>query len=154
MLQDTAQKMKFSITDFFSKCDQVRGKLRIWSHLLKKSVMKNFIFCAVKDNISRINFTVFLNITQYTFNSFVTFRRPRREKVIGCKCWQKLVKMSLLIASTTHILPTSQNFCCTIEITDEINQLYVLYVALIVWHQELRRARNFIVPRPLKLCNQ
>ena len=23
-------------------------KLRIWSHLLKKSVMKNFIFCAVK----------------------------------------------------------------------------------------------------------
>ena len=38
--------MKFSITDFF-KCDQIRRKLRIWSHLLKKSVMENFIFCAV-----------------------------------------------------------------------------------------------------------
>ena len=39
--------MKFSITDFFSKCDQILRKLRIWSHLLKKSVMKNFIICAV-----------------------------------------------------------------------------------------------------------
>ena len=42
----TAQKMKFSIKDFFSKCDQIRRKLRIWSHLLKKSLMENFIFCA------------------------------------------------------------------------------------------------------------
>ena len=33
----TAQKRKFSIKDFFSKCDQIRRKLRIWSHLLKKS---------------------------------------------------------------------------------------------------------------------
>ena len=43
----TAQKIKFSIKDYFSKCDQIRRKLRIWSHLLKKSLMKNFIFCAV-----------------------------------------------------------------------------------------------------------
>ena len=43
----TAQKMKFSIKDIFSKCDQIRSFLRIWSHLLKKSLMKNFIFCAV-----------------------------------------------------------------------------------------------------------
>ena len=27
--------------DFFSKCDQIRRKLRIWSHLLKKSLMLN-----------------------------------------------------------------------------------------------------------------
>ena len=33
----TAQKMKFSIKDFFSKCNQIRSFLRIWSHLLKKS---------------------------------------------------------------------------------------------------------------------
>ena len=39
--------MKFSITDFFSKCDQIRSFLQIWSNLLKKSVMENFIFCAV-----------------------------------------------------------------------------------------------------------
>ena len=36
--------MKFSIKDFFSKCDQIRSKLRIWSHLLKKSLLENFIF--------------------------------------------------------------------------------------------------------------
>ena len=43
----TAQKMKFSIKGFFSKCDQIHSSLRIWSHLLKKSLMENFIFCAV-----------------------------------------------------------------------------------------------------------
>ena len=42
-----AQKMKFSIKDFFSKCDQIRSFLRIWSHLLKRSLMENFVFCAV-----------------------------------------------------------------------------------------------------------
>ena len=41
--------MKFSIKDFFSKCDQIRRKLRIWSHLLKKALMENFIFRAVLD---------------------------------------------------------------------------------------------------------
>ena len=40
----TAQKMKFSIKDFLNKCDQIRSFLRIRSHLLKKSVMENFIF--------------------------------------------------------------------------------------------------------------
>ena len=34
---EIAQKMKFSIKDFFSKWDQIRWKLRNWSHLLKKS---------------------------------------------------------------------------------------------------------------------
>ena len=46
----TAQNMKFSNKDFFSKFDQIRRKLRIWSHLLKKSLMENFIFCAVNNN--------------------------------------------------------------------------------------------------------
>ena len=41
-----SQKMKFSIKDIFSKCDQIRRKLRICSYLLKKSLMENFIFCA------------------------------------------------------------------------------------------------------------
>ena len=36
--------MKFSIKDFFSKCDQIPRKLPIWSHLLKKSFMENFFF--------------------------------------------------------------------------------------------------------------
>ena len=37
-------KMKFSINDFFSKCDQIHSFLRIWSHLLKKFLTENFIF--------------------------------------------------------------------------------------------------------------
>ena len=40
----TTQKKKFSIKDFFSKCDQIRSFLRIWSHLLNKSLMTIFIF--------------------------------------------------------------------------------------------------------------
>ena len=47
----TAQKMKFSSKDFFGKCDQICTILRIWSYLLKKSLMENFIFCAVMSNI-------------------------------------------------------------------------------------------------------
>ena len=39
--------MKFSIKDFFSKCNQIYRKLQILSHLLKKSLMENFIFCVV-----------------------------------------------------------------------------------------------------------
>ena len=43
----TAQKLKFSIKDFSGKCDQIRSFLRIWSHLLKRSLMENFTFCTV-----------------------------------------------------------------------------------------------------------
>ena len=39
--------MKFSINDFFSKCDQIHGFMRILPHLLKKSLWENFIFCGV-----------------------------------------------------------------------------------------------------------
>ena len=41
------KKMKFFIKDFSCECDQIRRKLKIWSHLMKKSLMENFIFCAV-----------------------------------------------------------------------------------------------------------
>ena len=35
------------VKDFFSKFDQICSLLRIWSHLLKNSLMENFIFCAM-----------------------------------------------------------------------------------------------------------
>ena len=41
-----SQKLKFLIKDFLSKYDQICWKLRIRQHLLKKSLMKNFFFCA------------------------------------------------------------------------------------------------------------
>ena len=43
----TAQKMKFSIKGFFSEFDQIRSFLWILPHLLNKSLMENFVFCAV-----------------------------------------------------------------------------------------------------------
>ena len=47
LLHSRHKKMKFFIKDFFSKYDQMHSFLRIYSHLLKKSLMENFIFCAV-----------------------------------------------------------------------------------------------------------
>ena len=43
----TGQKMKFSINDFFSKCDQIQRKLQICSHLPNKSLIENFIFLCI-----------------------------------------------------------------------------------------------------------
>ena len=40
--------MRFSMKGFISKCDYIRSFLRIWSHLLKKSLMENWMFLAVK----------------------------------------------------------------------------------------------------------
>ena len=37
--------MKFSIKDCFSKCEEISS---LNAHLLKKSLMENFIFCAVR----------------------------------------------------------------------------------------------------------
>ena len=59
--------MKFSFKDFFSKCDQIHKKLRIWSHLQNKSLMENFIFCAVwskKNSSVRKLWVVWLEIYQ------------------------------------------------------------------------------------------
>ena len=44
LITDTVQKMVFSNKNFFSKCDQIRRKLQIVSHLLKKSWLENLIF--------------------------------------------------------------------------------------------------------------
>ena len=68
--QITVQKMKFSIEDFFSKCDQIRSFLRIWSNLLKKSLIENFIFCAVRiTNVQTYNqISVSLNINHCHYN--------------------------------------------------------------------------------------
>ena len=59
-VQFTAQKMNFSIKDFFSKYDQIHSFLQIWSYLLEKSLMENFNFCAVINSID--NFGVRVNV--------------------------------------------------------------------------------------------
>ena len=42
-----SRKMKSFIKNFFIKYHQIRSFVRIWLHLLKKSLMENFIFCVV-----------------------------------------------------------------------------------------------------------
>ena len=61
------QKIKFPIKDFFSKCDQIRRKLWIWSDLLKKSLMGNFIFCAVLLNMRNSHPEVFCKSCSWKF---------------------------------------------------------------------------------------
>ena len=60
--------MKFSIKDFFCKCDEIRRKLQIWSHVLKKSLMENFIFRAN-------NFSFIKNESLYIFSRAWRFWR-------------------------------------------------------------------------------
>ena len=59
--------MKFSITNFFGKCDQIRRKLRIWSHLLKNPIMENFIFSVLQSTSTQITF--YINYT--VWNQFI-----------------------------------------------------------------------------------
>ena len=67
---DIAQKMKFSIKNFFTKCDQIRRFLRIWSHLLKKSFMKSFIFLCSGTFYTEVYLTV-----EHVRQSFFIFIR-------------------------------------------------------------------------------
>ena len=44
---DQSLHKKFFFEDFLSKCDKIHSFSRIWSYLLKKLLMENFIFCTV-----------------------------------------------------------------------------------------------------------
>ena len=55
------------LKDFFSKCDQIRSFLRIWSHSLKKLLMENFIFCSVQSKQSKQLFILKTDILTETF---------------------------------------------------------------------------------------
>ena len=63
----TAQKMKFSIKDSFSKPDQICSFLWIWPHLLKKSLMENFIFCEVSSKKEVLCFSIISNLVTNFF---------------------------------------------------------------------------------------
>ena len=91
--------MKLFIKDFFNKCGQIRSKLRIWSQLLKKSLMENFIFCVVVSSAFRFC----LYIKQQ--NNFCLFPEPHKLKLASiCFGWwvnpeltQNIVKICFMI---------------------------------------------------------
>ena len=59
----TAQKMKFSIKDFFSKYDQIRTKLR-FGHIYRRNPKLKTFFCAV------LKFAIFLK-SSLRFSQFL-----------------------------------------------------------------------------------
>ena len=61
--------MNFSVKNLFSKCEHIRIKLRIYSHLLNKSLTENFIFCVV-------------NIIGFTTESCKFFFKPNCQSLV------------------------------------------------------------------------
>ena len=66
--------MKFSFKDFFSEGDQNLNLLRIWLHLVKKSLLENFIFCVVK------------HVKEFTFSFYLTQLASERVFLIKKFC--------------------------------------------------------------------
>ena len=95
----TAQKMKSSIKDFFSKYDQIRRKLRIWSHLLKKSIMENFI-CVV---IAATRLMYYVYVMQF---SSVKFTRNINHRYFHFLFEIASLKMSLIFSDLQYLLPS------------------------------------------------
>ena len=54
--------LKFSIKEYFSKFDQIRGFLRIWSHLLKKNLNGKLRFLCAESALK--------NKSSNSFNNF------------------------------------------------------------------------------------
>ena len=93
------QKIKFSIKDFFSKCDQIRRKLRIWSYLLKKSLMQSLIFCVVSCKI--IVLKIFSKLTgKHLYWTLIFNKIPSRRHIINIK---------LLIYFSSKLVTTLRN---------------------------------------------
>ena len=70
--------MKFSIKDFFSKCDQIQSFLQIWSYLLKKFWIDNFIFCAVLQ--LHLNLVAVINFDKY-LATIITISKENTKKM-------------------------------------------------------------------------
>ena len=73
--------MKLSIKDIFSKCDQIRSFPWIWSHLLKKSFMENFIFCAVS-RVFRFSLSKVINICFHGYLNIVCNKSAKKAGMV------------------------------------------------------------------------
>ena len=85
-----AQKMKFSIKDSFSKCDQILSFLRIWSYLLKKSLMKKFTF-------------VYCNKKVYLHAAYQFTKRISLQKRVPSQFGEKIYEITLFFQLKRYI---------------------------------------------------
>ena len=91
ILTNTAQKMQFSITDFFTKCEQIHSFLRIWSHLLQKFLIGNFhILCSVRHIYDH---ALFLPAGTFTSNFYE--KKVEQKKLFALHCLFQLVNFLL-----------------------------------------------------------
>ena len=96
----TSRKMKFPTNDLFSECDQIGSFLMILLHLLKKSLMENFIFCAVQKLI------LFSFILPYFF-----------WMIEDCLCWvTQRNQVALVLMDFYNCLIFLEIFCVIVKI--------------------------------------
>ena len=65
-------QVEFSIKDFFSKCDQIRRKLWIWSNLLKKCLKEKLHFLC---SVSSVKFRRHAQSIKFPLQFFNTFHQ-------------------------------------------------------------------------------
>ena len=90
----TGQKMKFSIKDFFSKCDQSHRNLRIWSNFLKKSLMESFIFCAV--TVPPLNKKIWVRGKLYSGIFYAMIYEPDKIQFSAVSTWRRTLKSEII----------------------------------------------------------
>ena len=85
MLNDTAQKMKFSITDFYSKYDQIMNKIiKLWLASLKSSHRR----CSVRKGVLR-NFAIFTGKHLYQSLFFNKVAGLRSATLLKTRLWRR-----------------------------------------------------------------
>ena len=96
--------MKFSIKCFFSKCDQIHRSLRIWSHLLKKSLMGNLhrktTYYGETGNTSKKSSRVWSHPSRQSSITLLALKISGRT-YLNRECHRQLPHLSLL-----HEVPT------------------------------------------------
>ena len=110
----------FSIKDFFSKYDQIHRKQRIWPHLLKKSFMKNFRFCAVTNAWPYSG--KYWNQVLRKFTSFMPVG-SERSHILKQTCdfrLQSCLSMNDPFVSIRHQGVKSHQLCGMLEFDDDV----------------------------------
>ena len=105
MLCNTVRKKKFFIEDFFSKFDRISPSMQIWSHLLKKFLMENFIFVECKNVIRGVK--IWNNTTNMA--CLVVFWKQEQRDVslfpdLFCSNYKTIFQLNVLVISILSAL--------------------------------------------------
>ena len=105
--QIKVQKIKFSVGNFFSKCEQIRIKLRIYSHLLNKSLTENFILCVAVLLLSLARFSSNL-VSRITFHqsTLETDQYPVSFAEINFSHYQSIILLSVWLVLNILVILT------------------------------------------------